>query len=295
MLRYIHEFDRLQHYFAAQDPTSTASHEETPRPAVPGFQGPKSLSVASSLAYNEPSSRASNYTVASPRSRAPSSLLGGDGYHDAESVLSRPPPGLSASLWSFSQGRSGPNTISTNKLQQRQVYRLEDGQADPATVRIDEEGQPPEPTYPCPFNFLHCTEAFSNCEQWMTHSLSHFRGMSPPKRVVCPLENCQNLDEVFQTGEEAWTRFMGHMALHHQRGEGLQHSTKEKSQHLFQYLHNLRVIGDADLQELRRTGRLSQEPKLYRHRESKRDVGRQRKKPRGSIGGQQINERSVEM
>lgn len=98
----------------------------------------------------------------------------------------------------------------------------------------------------CPFNQLFCLLTFSNKEDWISHSLTHFKRVPPPESNKCCF-----CSAVFQypTGERSWRERMGHVELHHQLGHRL--ATARPDFELFSYLWRHRLISDADYRDLK--------------------------------------------
>lgn len=108
---------------------------------------------------------------------------------------------------------------------------------------------------PCLFGFLGCIKTFTNVEWWNEHCKSHFQGKAPPKQLRCPYTSCAWTTST-QDGEDAWNQRWEHFDQEHDvlsNGEALR---EEPDVPLFQYLWNVRLITDVQLQELRRSGRL---------------------------------------
>ena len=107
----------------------------------------------------------------------------------------------------------------------------------------------------CLFGFLNCRETFTNVDMWNLHCKSHFKGKAPPKQLRCPYPSCvwsnSREDDV-----DAWDQRWEHIDQEHDvlsRGGVL---CEEPNVQLFQHLWNARIITEAELQELRKCGRL---------------------------------------
>jgi len=107
----------------------------------------------------------------------------------------------------------------------------------------------------CLFGFLNCQETFTDVEWWNEHCKSHFEGKAPPRQLRCPFSSCPWTTSR-QDGEDAWNQRWEHLDREH---DVLSHSEalcEEPDVQMFQYLWKVRVITDAQLQELRECGRL---------------------------------------
>lgn len=98
----------------------------------------------------------------------------------------------------------------------------------------------------CPFPQLFCFLTFSNVEDWISHSLTHFRNIDPPTSNKCCF-----CSAVFpeSTGARSWRQRMMHVAFHHKLGHRL--ATARPDFELYTYLWNHRLIGDADYRDLK--------------------------------------------
>jgi hypothetical protein len=102
------------------------------------------------------------------------------------------------------------------------------------------------PVYECAFWFLNCHFISQNCEEWLVHCESHFRGEEPPRSVQCPL--C-DWAVTCGDGKTAWSMRMQHLAhTHTMLGQTLR--TSRPDFQLFQHLWRMRLIDDQDLKEL---------------------------------------------
>lgn len=99
----------------------------------------------------------------------------------------------------------------------------------------------------CPFNLaFFCFLTFSNLEDWVQHSLTHFGSCAPLSSNTCCF-----CDAVFHhsSGQQSWKERMIHIYLHHQLGYRLAHARPDFE--LFTYLWNNRRISDAEYRELK--------------------------------------------
>lgn len=98
----------------------------------------------------------------------------------------------------------------------------------------------------CPFSFMSCVMTFSHVEEWIQHSLEHFRNVSPPT-----LNHCYFCDETFRHSEglQSWRQRMNHVALHHSLSHRLAHARPDFQ--LFDYLWRKRLISDALYKDLK--------------------------------------------
>lgn len=128
-----------------------------------------------------------------------------------------------------------------------------------ANLRIFDEGPGGELLIPqlrtpqileCPFNLLFCFMAFSSLDEWINHSLSHFKNISPSTSNICCF-----CEAIFRrpSGMSSWKDRMHHVALHHQLGHKLAHAQPDFE--LFTYLWNNRLISDTDYKDLKGNSR----------------------------------------
>ncbi|KAL4978561.1 hypothetical protein BDW66DRAFT_129858 [Aspergillus desertorum] len=93
--------------------------------------------------------------------------------------------------------------------------------------------------YICLFHILDCHYTFDDCEQWMTHVLSHFRMHEPPDTARCPLCPAERFTST--PHQRAWDLMLKHVDVaHYQQGQTLAGSRPDFE--LMRYLYNLRVI-----------------------------------------------------
>lgn len=107
----------------------------------------------------------------------------------------------------------------------------------------------------CLFGFLDCRETFTNVDWWNLHCKSHFKGKAPPKQLRCPYSSC-SWSTSRQDGEDAWDQRWEHIDQQHDILSQSEVLCEEPNFQLFQYLWKVRAITDAQLQELRKCGRL---------------------------------------
>jgi hypothetical protein len=114
-----------------------------------------------------------------------------------------------------------------------------------------------QPTFiSCLFRFLGCDKtSFEDARGWYEHSKSHLRGQTPPSNLRCPYSSCP-WTVSGANGEESWRKRWAHLQAEHDvlaDGEAL---CEKRDSKLFEHLWKARVIDNAQLQELRRSGRL---------------------------------------
>lgn len=121
-----------------------------------------------------------------------------------------------------------------------------------------------QPTFiSCLYRFLGCDEtSFEDARGWYEHSKSHLRGQAPPGSLRCPYSSCPwTVSGV--NGEESWRKRWTHLQAEHDvlaDGEAL---CEKRDGKLFEHLWKARVIDSAQLQELRRSGRLGLDRQPY--------------------------------
>ncbi|MCJ1371194.1 hypothetical protein MMC20_002409 [Loxospora ochrophaea] len=98
----------------------------------------------------------------------------------------------------------------------------------------------------CPFNFLSCILQFSDYEEWLQHSMSHFGQAGPPRQSQCCF-----CDAKFHSEDriECWKSRMEHVAVH------LKLDYKPKASQpdfeLYDYLWVKRLITPTQFKELK--------------------------------------------
>ena len=98
-------------------------------------------------------------------------------------------------------------------------------------------------SFECPFNFLYCTDVFSDFEDWYNHSLGHFENAGPPNRTRCCF--C----EYEFVGPYGWRQRLQHIADHHRVGHRLSHAQPDFE--LYDYLWNKGIISEVEYKALR--------------------------------------------
>lgn len=105
----------------------------------------------------------------------------------------------------------------------------------------------------CLFKFLGCTRTFAgSAEEWYEHSKTHLRGRRPPAFLRCPYESCPWA----VSGVEAWELRWAHLQQTHDLMSDGENVCEKRDGRLFEYLWKAHLISSAQLQELRRRGRL---------------------------------------
>lgn len=136
--------------------------------------------------------------------------------------------------------RSVSTSVGTRQLNRPRILELGPGGALVLPPLIEPR------VLECPFHQLFCLLTFSNTEDWISHSLEHFKNVPPPREnkcCFCPEEfRCS-------TGVRSWRQRMWHIAFHHQLGHRL--ATARPDFELFRYLWNHRLIDDAEYRDLK--------------------------------------------
>jgi len=115
----------------------------------------------------------------------------------------------------------------------------------------------------CLFQFLGCNQTFSgDATEWYEHSKSHFRGQTPPSNLRCPYPTCAWAVSGVN-GEESWRKRWTHLQADHAVLADGGVLCEKRDAHLYEHLWKTRVINSAQLQELRRSGRLGAEMQPY--------------------------------
>ena len=103
--------------------------------------------------------------------------------------------------------------------------------------------------FECPFILLGCRRYFINEQDWVQHSLSHFKStdrvVGPPTRNVCCF-----CDENFHSHDalESWLMRMEHIRVHHLLGHRLEDARPDLE--LFGYLYQHKLIDDSTYNEI---------------------------------------------
>ena len=109
---------------------------------------------------------------------------------------------------------------------------------------------PPLPTpriLECPFNIVYdCSMTYVEVEEWIKHSLKHFRHIGPSTSNVCCF-----CDATFHgaTGQQSWRERMQHVASHHRLGNKLAYARPDFQ--LFDYLWSNKLIANAEYKDLK--------------------------------------------
>lgn len=104
---------------------------------------------------------------------------------------------------------------------------------------------PPMSMLRCPFDFLPCILTFATFEAWFLHSLTHFRGLTPPTKTKCCF-----CDEVFEhlDGRVCWEQRMVHV---HRHGHNIARASPNFQ--LIQYLFSKKLVSN-DVYKILRGG-----------------------------------------
>jgi len=182
------------------------------------------VSIETTPTNPEPSSSTGEYL------ESPLWLPRQGGHHWEEASI----PG-SSSVPSLSYGTATPSSYSTLSLPGvTPRYALSQG---PLEADLSIPGT--RNWLECAFWFLPCWERFEDPTTWKTHCLSHFHGIEPPRRVMCPL--CNQLDNLqYADGWTAWEARMSHVQKHYEQGETMARSRPDPD--LIKYLWRYRII-----------------------------------------------------
>lgn len=154
-------------------------------------------------------------------------------------------------LTSCASARTSSIPSSVGSREQRREQR---------TLELGQDGvlqvsPPPRNSLECPFNLLYCLKDFSNGDDWVKHSLTHFvtrnRVMvGPPRR-----NRCCFCDAVFESHNplESWALRMEHVQFHHHLGHRL--AVARPDFELFEYLFENKLIDDATYKDLKGSSR----------------------------------------
>ncbi|MCJ1480078.1 hypothetical protein MMC06_000232 [Schaereria dolodes] len=99
--------------------------------------------------------------------------------------------------------------------------------------------------FECPFHFLYCLMSFLNFNEWLSHSLTHFNGVEPPRSNTCYF--CEMRFEA-SSGRRSWKMLLEHVEMHHALGHTLAHARPNFELH--QYLWHKGLIEPADYKAL---------------------------------------------
>lgn len=183
----------------------------------------------------------------------------------ASSAYSPYPP----SLGSFPSVASG-YSVRTSNADEFLVHDL---------LERSENGTLERPTVPnggslgCAYSFLGCSFGSSSFPEWDTHCQSHFCGHLPTK-IDCPFR-C-DWTHTAPTGEEAWACRNAHIASAHSTSDAVD-TTRRPGQVLLAHLWRYHIVDDAQLEELRMCGRLTDDNIFLRSAGRLRDRRRERR------------------
>ena len=104
---------------------------------------------------------------------------------------------------------------------------------------------PHQVVFECPFNFLYCLCTFTSLPEWFSHSLTHFKRVTPPPTNICCF-----CDVIFEAsdGMKSWRDKIEHTGIHHQLGHKLAHARPEFG--LYNYLWKTRLIESSEYKDL---------------------------------------------
>jgi hypothetical protein len=150
--------------------------------------------------------------------------------------------------------RSGP--FDTDGFYVETAY---DDRSESPSVPVDR--QPTQVS--CLYRFLGCDQtSFENAKRWYDHSKSHLRGRTPPSNLRCPYQSCSwTISGV--KGEESWSKRWAHLEADHDVLADGQSLCEKRDGQLYEHLWKSNVVDSAQLQELRRSGRLGAEKQPY--------------------------------
>lgn len=97
----------------------------------------------------------------------------------------------------------------------------------------------------CPFNHILCSQAFTNVDEWIAHSLTHFGTKEPPLTIDCVFCDWRYDSSA---GVQSWTERMNHVALHHGLGHSLSHARCDFV--LYIYMRKKSLLSERDYMEL---------------------------------------------
>jgi hypothetical protein len=109
----------------------------------------------------------------------------------------------------------------------------------------------------CLFGFLGCSRIFTDLVRWSKHCKGHFRERGPPKELRCPYSSCAWTTSKLN-GEDAWTGRLNHIYWKHDFLSQSEKLHRKPDAPTIKHLWYVKAISDAQLLELRMTGRLSQ-------------------------------------
>ena len=233
-----------------QRPLDCSAHERLTHPTVPGSlsRGDQSSFILQSF-LNDPNDPAISRRVAENSTIPATRVVRAASLHYQPTTTSILQNGTSlngsqsyhGSLAGMTLGSSSRDTasVSTSIGVRETVPRVLD--ADEHGV-LEARAFTGPVTYDCPFDHLNCHRAFADFDAWYAHSLTHFKGMSPPKVNQCPF--C-SMPFNTRTGEQSWKVRMEHVANHHRNGYRL-NRTGRFDPELYRYLWNQRIIDDID-------------------------------------------------
>jgi hypothetical protein len=143
---------------------------------------------------------------------------------------------------SLTTSESVPSSVGIRQLEIANSRLLAEGEGGVLVVDpVRTEGN-----LECPFNLLFCLETFSKMEDWVKHSMTHFREIGPPD-----FNQCCFCDAKFDSSTAifSWAKRMEHVAYHHQYGCRL--AAARPDFELYTYLWNKRLITDDEYRDLK--------------------------------------------
>ena len=93
----------------------------------------------------------------------------------------------------------------------------------------------------CPFTNSGCFQIYTQLDDWISHSLIHFKGCDPPKINHCIFCDWMCTD---QSGHQSWAYFMNHLAFHYECGYTLSHARPNFQ--LSSYMSDAALVDDVD-------------------------------------------------
>lgn len=153
--------------------------------------------------------------------------------HDLAALTTSPSLATSESL---------PSSVGIRQLEIANSRLLAEGEGGVLVVHpVRAEGN-----LECPFNLLFCLQTFSNVEEWVQHSMTHFRGVAPPDSNQCCFCDAKF---VSSNAISSWAKRMVHVAYHHQCGCRL--AAARPDFELYTYLWNKRLITDGEHRDIK--------------------------------------------
>lgn len=217
-------------------------------------------------------SSSSSGSESSPTSSMAVSVVSQNTLQSSLSSSSRYPssrlPSLSGTCSTFESIPSVKTVSATAALGHQYALERDDNDIG----HLAEEDDDHEVRLQCSFSFLGCLYVFRRLETWDTHCRAHYGGKLP-SIASCPFPECRWSGT--KVGQAAWEERLEHMLEEHDE-DNFVYGRRRPEPALLEHLRLCRVIDNAQYQELRRDGHLSD--RAVPNYASRRDEARRRRR-----------------